>query len=81
MINVNDQTIDVDKKHLHLCIMRNVERNIPKTVRKRKRKWQLVMDYMLGNTSKGGSTSCYFHCKFLGVDPEGYTFWEKKEEG
>jgi hypothetical protein len=70
-----DQTVEMDKIKFHLSIMRNVERNIPKTVRKRTYNWKLVMDFMLGNTSKGGRTSCILHCQFLGVDPDGFTFW------
>ena len=77
-INTNDQTVDMDKAHFHLRIMQSVQQNIPKTVRKRTSNWKLVMDFMLGNTSKGGRTSCIMHCVFIGVDPYGYTFWEKE---
>jgi len=58
-----------------LGIMKSVEREIPNRKRERTQNWVLVQDYLLGHTSHGGSTSCYAHCHFLGVDPEGYTFW------
>lgn len=57
-----------------LGVMRNVEREISKQKRKRTQNWVLVQDYLLGHTSKGGSTSCFIHCRWMGVDPEGYTF-------
>lgn len=75
----NDQTIEMDKAKFHLRIMQSVQQMIPETVRKRTCNWKLVMDYMLGNTSKGGRTSCILHCLFIGVNPDGYTFWENKE--
>lgn len=58
-----------------LGIMRNVERQISVQKRKSMQNWQLVQDYLLQHTSKGGSTSCYQHCRFLGVDPEAHSFW------
>lgn len=58
-----------------LGIMRNVEREISQRKRKACPNWILVRDYLLGNTSKGGSTSCFQHCHWMGVDPEAYTFW------
>lgn len=58
-----------------LGIMRNVEREMPNRKRKMVQNWKLVQDYLLGCTSHGGSTSCYQHCHWMGVDPEGYTFW------
>lgn len=58
-----------------LGIMRNVEREISLRKRKQTPNWLLVRDYLLGNTGHGGSASCFQHCRFLGVDPEGYTFY------
>jgi hypothetical protein len=60
-----------------LGIMRNVEREISKRQRKHFQNWQLVRRYLLGHTSHGGSTSCFQHCHYLGVDPEGYSFWKE----
>jgi hypothetical protein len=75
--------IDVEEAlsyRFQLGIMRNVEREIPYRKRKMVQNWKLVQDYLLGSTSHGGSTSCYQHCHFLGVDPEGYSFWEGVKE-
>jgi hypothetical protein len=70
----------MDKRKFHLRIMQSVQQNIPKTVRKRTPNWKLVKDFMLGNTSKGGRTSSILHCVFIGVDPDGFSFWELKED-
>jgi len=50
-----------------LGIMRNVEREISHRKRKATQNWRLVEDYLLQHTSKGGSTSCYQHCRWLSV--------------
>jgi hypothetical protein len=60
-----------------LGIMRNVERELSRQKRRRTPNWLLVRDYLLGHTSHGGSTSCFQHCHYLGVDPEGYSFWKE----
>lgn len=60
----------------HLGIMLNVEREISKKVRKATPNWALVQDYLLGHTSKGGSTSCSLRCRFMGVNPDGFSFRE-----
>ena len=75
MENVESQVIDANSVAFQLGIMRNVEREILKAKRKRTTNWVLVKDYLLGCTSKGGSTSCYTHCLWMGVDPNGYTFY------
>lgn len=59
-----------------LGIMRNIEREMPSRKRGATPNWKMVQNYILGNTSHGGSTSCRQHCYFLGVDPEGYSFWK-----
>lgn len=72
--------IDVEESlspKFQLGIMRSVEREMPVRRRKSTPNWRVVQDYLLGHTAKGGSTSCCQHCRFLGVDPDGYTFWEK----
>lgn len=60
-----------------LGIIRSIERDMSARKRKATQNWKLVQDYLLGHTSHGGSTSCYQHCHFLGVDPEGYSFWKE----
>lgn len=69
------QIDDAASKEYQLKLMQGIENRIPKTVRKRTYNWILVQRYMLGFTSKGGSTSCCIHCLWLGVDPDGYTFF------
>lgn len=76
---MESQTDNPESAEFQLGIMRNVEREISKAKRKRTPNWVLVGDYLLRHTRKGGSTSCYRHCVFLGVDPDGYTFWGKGE--
>jgi len=61
-----------------LTILRSIERNMPTSKRKIIPNWKIVQDFILGNTSHGGSTSCFHHCHFLGVDPDGFSFWEDK---
>jgi hypothetical protein len=55
-------------------VLRSIETDMPKRKRKSTPNWKMVQDYLLGHTSKGGSTSCYIHCHFLGIDPDGFTF-------
>lgn len=71
------QVPDPNSAVFHLGIMRNVEREISKRKRKSTQNWVLVQYFLLGHTSKGGSTSCCIHCRWMGVDPEGYTFREE----
>lgn len=68
-----EETLSVN---FQLGIMRNIERTMSATKRKNIHNWRLVQDYLLGHTSHGGSTSCYQHCHYLGVNPEGLSFWE-----
>ena len=65
---------NADSVAFQLGVMRNVECEISRATRKRFQNWQLVRDYLLQHTSKGGSTSCYHHCRWMGIDPEGYSF-------
>lgn len=66
---------DLLSPSFHLGIMKNIERNMPKRKRNITPNWKMVKDYLLGNTIRGGSTSCYQHCLWMGVDPDGFTFY------
>ena len=66
---------NADSREFQLGIMKNVEREISKAERRRTPNWALVQDYMLGHTSKGGSASCREHCCWMGVNPDGYSFY------
>jgi hypothetical protein len=71
---VESQVEDASSAQYQLGVMRNVEENMSKAKRSKTYNWVLVQRYLLSHTSKGGSTSSYIHCQFLGVDPDGYTF-------
>lgn len=73
--------IEVDNtetKKYQLGVMRNVERFISRDTRKTYPNWRLVDEFLLRHTEKGGRTSSYIHCQWLGVDPDGFTFWDNK---
>lgn len=71
IINANDP------KFL-LGVLRNIEREMPKAKRKRESNVYIVQHYLMACTSKGGRTSSYEMCEFLGVDGDAYTFKDKK---
>lgn len=64
----------VDPEKIILDILKNIEDEMPKAKRKRTTNWQIVSDYILRRTRKGGCTSSRMQCRLLGVDPDGYTF-------
>lgn len=74
---IESQIDNAESKEYQLMLMQEIEQTIPKTVRKRTYNWELVQNYLLGFTSKGGSTSCCIHCRWLGVNPDGYSFFDK----
>jgi len=71
-----EQIIDANEPKFLLGVMRNIEQNMPKNRRKSSLNWVLVKEYLLSHTNKGGSTSSIFMCKYLGIDPDGFTFFE-----
>lgn len=77
---MESQIDEPESAKYQLGVMRNVELEISKAKRARTPNWVLVKDYLLGHTSKGGSTSCRIHCQFLGVDPYGYSFRSQAKE-
>jgi hypothetical protein len=68
--------IDFNSKAFHLDLIHSIESELPKQVRQRHRNSSIVRDYILGNTSKGGSTSCNRYCIWLGIDPYSFTFFK-----
>lgn len=62
-----------DPKYL-LGVLRNIERSMSKAERKRKSNVSIVKDYLMCHTSKGGRTSSYEMCEYLGIDADAYTF-------
>lgn len=66
--------IDFNSKAFHLKLLISIEQEVPENTRKTSWNWALVRDFVLGNTSKGGSGSCQEYCRWLGIDPYGFTF-------
>jgi hypothetical protein len=66
--------IDFNSKQFHLNLLMSIEQEVSKNTRKTSWNVALVRDFVLGNTSKGGSTSCHNYCTWLGIDPYGFTF-------
>ena len=64
-------------REFQIGILKNIERLMPKETRRHKPNWVIVMDYLLAHTSRGGSTSAYEHCGYLGIDPDGKTFYNQ----
>lgn len=77
----------LSRADLQLTIMKNIERiitNIHKNNDLRRwwdmaPNWFRVQTFINGNTKKGGSTSSFEQCEFLGVDVDGYTFFETQD--
>jgi hypothetical protein len=75
----------LSRKELQLKIMQNIEReimNMSPTSKlrcwwERSSNWVKVQKFLNGNTVKAGSTSSTAQCLFIGIDPDGDTFYEK----
>ena len=68
--------VDLNSKNYQLKMLQNIERTfLSKALRKRTQNVWLVQSFLTSFTSKGGSTSSFAHCDFLGIDPNGYTFF------
>lgn len=74
---MESQIENPESKEWQLGVLKNIEQNIPKTHRKEMQNWVIVKNYLTGHTNKGGRTSACIHCEWLGIDPDGYTFYEK----
>jgi hypothetical protein len=68
--------IDANDPMFLLGVMQNVEQRISKKERKSYSNLRLVQLYLMNRTSKSGSTSCWEMCEYIGVDPDGYSFFE-----
>lgn len=76
-MKIQSQTGDANKKEFQLSVMQNIERGMPVAKRKRTMNWALVQEYLLQQTSRGGSTSSRVHCRWMGVEPDGYSFYDE----
>jgi hypothetical protein len=66
---------DPSSREWQLGVLRNIEALMPKSRRKYTPNWKMVQTFLLSHTCKGGSTSSYRHCHFLGIDPDAYKFY------
>lgn len=79
-MEIESQTGDASRKEFQLSVMQNIELNMPVAKRKRMMNWVIVQEYLLQQTARGGSTSSRVHCRWMGVDPEGYSFFESDKK-
>lgn len=73
--------IDANDPKFLLGIMRNIEQNIERLDRKSTFNWTLVKKYLLSHTKKAGSTSSNLMCEYMGVNPNGFSFYDDDAEG
>ena len=79
-----DQLQHMTRANILLNVMRNIEievSHLPKNNSFRRlwdssTNWHRVQLFINSNTTKAGSTSSAEQCRFMGVDPSGYTFRE-----
>lgn len=67
--------IDTSTPEYLVGLLRNIERAMPKAQRKRLNNVVLVKRYLTAHTSKAGNGSGHELCDYLGIDPDGYTFY------
>ncbi len=72
-----EQIIDANDPKYLLGVLKNVEQVMPKTWRKNNSNVAIVRDILMSHTSKGGRTSSYEMCQYLGIDGDDYTFSQK----
>lgn len=66
--------INANEPNYLLGVLKNIENNMPKTWRQRTRNVSIVRDFLLAHTDKGGRTSSYDMCEYLGIDGDAYSF-------
>lgn len=77
---------DRSRAELQLNILQNMERLVMQYPKRNAIRlwwehtfnWVKVQALITGNTSKGGSTSSAQQCRFIGADPDGYSFIKEK---
>jgi len=73
-IDAKIEIFDPTTASMQLAILRNIQKDMSDSERKYAN-WTFVNRYLLFHTEKSGRTSSYVHCQFLGIDPEGHSFW------
>jgi|WetSurMetagenome_2_1015567.scaffolds.fasta_scaffold01346_14 hypothetical protein len=71
------------RSELQLNIMRNIERKVNELPKRNSfrwwwdnsKNWIRVQELLNMNTKKAGSTSSTAQCRFIGTNPDGYTFF------
>lgn len=74
----------LSRKELLLNVMQNIERSINHLHKNNPLKrawgmypnWAKCQKYLNNGTTKAGSTSSLHMCKFIGVDPDGKSFFK-----
>lgn len=72
---MQNQIEDANKPEFLVQVMQNVERQIPKAQRKRTPNIKMVQLYLLAGTHHAGRTSAFLQCQYMGINPDGYTFY------
>ncbi len=68
---------DCNSAEFQLGLMQILERMvISKKDRKSTANYVFVRDLLLQHTHTGGRTSAYLQCDYMGIDPDGYTFYK-----
>jgi len=67
---------DMNSIEYQIGLLRNIETNyLTKRERNTRINVWIVGDILTCFTNSAGSTSAYKHCEFLGINPDGYTFF------
>lgn len=75
VIEEDNKIIDANDPKYLLGLLRNIERRMPRTHRKSTSNVAIVRDYLMCHTSKGGRTSSYEMCEYIGIDGDAFTFY------
>ena len=70
-----NQIEDANDPEYQLGLLKSIQRDMSLFKRRKTPNWSIVMNILLQHTSKGGRTSAMAHCKFLGINPDGFTFY------
>ena len=87
MTEIAEPLAHLDRAELQLKIMRNIEHKVMALPKRNgfrfwwdsNRNWARVQELINNNTSKAGSVSSAQQCAFMGVNPEGRSFFESAQ--
>jgi hypothetical protein len=69
-----ENIINANDPEYLLGVLKNIELDMPKAWRKRNSNVMMVRNFLMCHTSKGGQTSSYEMCAYLGIKGDDYTF-------